>query len=467
MIHKYKKNHTHLVLDVNSGAVHVVDALVYDLLDHYPITSHRSEPHQQTCESFYAVYGRQAVLEAIEEIDFLVEQGLLCTPADDRIHEPPQRDPIVKALCLHVAHDCNLSCSYCFASEGVFQGERMLMDHHTAVAAIDFLFAHSGSRRHLEVDFFGGEPLLNFSLIQEVVAYTREKEKNTHKQTRFTVTTNGLALNENNMNWLNEHMSNVVFSLDGRPEVNDAMRCTCNGEGSYQHVYPRIHEMVSKRKEKPYFIRGTFTRMNLDFLQDVKHLVEHGFNEISIEPVVAPPDKEFSLRRKDVETICRQYDELALYYLDQKRQGRSFRFFHFLIDLQQGPCIRKRSSGCGAGTEYVAVTPDGALYPCHQFVGNKRFQMGDVVSGISGNSPLLQQFKESSIHHKHACRQCWAKFYCSGGCHANAWHANAHLHEPYEIGCLLEKARIENALMIKARESEESFHDSIHSKQNT
>lgn len=454
MIHKFMKNGVHMVLDVHSGAVHVVDALVDQLLVWGTLEADKllHVPGDQL-ERIQTHFGHQAVAEAMVEINQLVENGLLFTdplPQDEmRLQQPG----VTKALCLHVAHDCNMSCEYCFASEGTFKGQRSLMDRETAFSALDFLIEHSGNRVHLEVDFFGGEPLLNFNLVKETVAYGRKREAETGKVFRFTLTTNGLGLNQENMAYINEHMSNVVLSIDGRRQTNDQMRRCHNGEGTYDLILPKIKEMVRLRGDKPYFVRGTFTRNNLDFSKDVAHLAEEGFTEISIEPVVAPSDSPLALRTEDYQQIKEEYDALARYCLDKRLTGEPFRFFHFMIDLQQGPCMKKRATGCGAGTEYVAITPEGYVYPCHQFVGNETFKLGHVTTGITA-SAVKNKFRHATIYDKPSCRECWAMYYCSGGCHANAWHANETIREPYQIGCELEKARIETALMIMAKESE-------------
>ncbi len=459
MIHKFTKNGIHMVLDVHSGAVHVIDALVDELLNLGSLDEEEQfHVPAEKRKKLNTDFGQQAVAEALKEINQLILHKLLFTEPDTLEKMKTQQPGVIKALCLHVAHDCNMSCEYCFASEGTFKGQRSLMNRETAFAALDFLIDHSGKRNHLEVDFFGGEPLLNFELVKETVAYGRKRELETGKTFRFTLTTNGLGLNKENMAYINEHMSNVVLSIDGRPEINDNMRHCHNGEGTYQLILPKIKEMAALRGDKPHFVRGTFTRSNLDFSKDVAHLAEQGFKEISVEPVVAPAHSPLALREEDCQQIKDEYDALAAYYLDKRLLGDPFRFFHFMIDLQQGPCMKKRASGCGAGTEYVAITPEGDIYPCHQFVGNEPFKMGHVSTGIT-ESHVKDQFQHTTIYDKDDCRQCWAMYYCSGGCHANAWHTNGSVLKPYQLGCELEKARIETALMLMAKESEEKSDD--------
>jgi len=457
VIHAFRKNGINLVVDVNSGAVHVVDDLVYKIITFNDCkTSFQVDgEHRQHLEE---IYGSTAVKEALNEIHQLISGKLLYSEIDPLDEKRAYQPAVVKAICLHVAHDCNLSCAYCFASEGTFKGERSMMNVETGRAAIDFLIRNSGKRVHLEVDFFGGEPLLNMPLVKDVVAYARSCEKDAGKEFRFTLTTNGLALSEENMRWINKHMSNVVLSLDGRPETNDHMRKCRNGEGSYEKILPNIKRMASLRKDKPHFVRGTFTRENLDFADDVAHLVAQGFREISVEPVVAPPESPLSLREIDCDAIAKEYDRLAAFYLECTDNNQPFRFFHFNIDLKQGPCMKKRASGCGAGTEYVAITPEGDLYPCHQFVGNTSFCIGHVNTGLSAPETVAL-FEKATVFDKTACQECWAKYYCSGGCHANAWHTNGAVSQPYDIGCRIERSRIETALMLLARESEEINHD--------
>ncbi|RQD70596.1 MAG: thioether cross-link-forming SCIFF peptide maturase [Tindallia sp. MSAO_Bac2] len=450
MVHKFKRNGVIMATDINSGAVHVIDDLVYELLGETSVDNDKKK-------NLYLenTYGVDTVKAAMAEINELTENGMLYSAPDTESESITRNQSIIKAMCLHVAHDCNLSCEYCFAAEGTFHGERGMMSEETGKKALDLLVKRSGSRRQLEVDFFGGEPLLNFPLIKKLVHYGRSLEKTADKRFRFTLTTNGLALTEEIMDYINEEMDNVVLSLDGRRSVNDRMRKTLTGEGSYDAIQPRISQMVQKRGSKPYFVRGTFTARHLDFAADVIHMSDLGYDQISVEPVVGPPEMEYALQENHIPIIEKEYEKLAEAYLQRKGTENEFRFFHFILDLKQGPCMKKRASGCGAGTEYLAVTPEGDLYPCHQFVGQKDFCLGTVDSGPVNNSKL-ESFANATIYDKPACMDCWAKYYCSGGCHANAYFANHQLNQPYEIGCQMEKIRIETAMTILALESEES-----------
>ena len=356
---------------------------------------------------------------------------------------------MVKALCLHVAHTCNLSCKYCFAEEGEYHGQRVVMPLEVGKQALDFLVANSGSRRNLEVDFFGGEPLMNWQVVQELVSYGRSLEEKNGKKFRFTMTTNGVLLDEEKMEYLNREMSNVVLSIDGRPEVHDFMRPFPSGAGSYDKILPKFQEFAKRRGEKDYYVRGTFTRHNLDFSKDVLHLADLGFRQISMEPVVAPEDAEYAIRQEDLPVIYEEYDTLARQMIEREKEGRGFQFFHFMVDLSGGPCVYKRLSGCGSGTEYLAVTPWGDLYPCHQFVGEEAFQMGTVFDGIQ-KPEISQRFAACNVYTKPACRECFARFYCSGGCAANSYHFHKDMEQVYEIGCALERKRIECAILLKA-----------------
>ncbi|KPU28011.1 radical SAM protein [Caloranaerobacter sp. TR13] len=442
-IHMFQMNEKNIVLDINSGSVHVVDEIVWDIIKLYEDKSLES-----IINDLKNKYNQDDILEAYKEIQTLVDNELLFTKEENlNINYNPQN--IVKALCLHVAHDCNLKCEYCFASQGDFKGQRLLMPLEIGKKALDFLVESSGNRRNLEVDFFGGEPLMNFDVVKELVKYGRELEKKYDKRFRFTITTNGLLLNDDNMKFINENMDNVVLSLDGRKEVNDKMRKTINGSGSFDTIVPKFLELVKLRGEKSYYVRGTFTSHNLDFSKDVLKLHEIGFDSISVEPVVASPENDYAILEKHLKTILSEYEELSSKYIELKKAGKGFEFFHFMIDLSQGPCLIKRVVGCGAGVEYLAVTPEGDLYPCHQFVGNEEFKMGDVFSGVL-NEELREQFKKASVLTKNECQECWARFYCSGGCHANAYNFNKDITKPYKIGCEMEKKRIECAISIVA-----------------
>lgn len=443
-IHKYFLNDHYIVLDINSGAVHVVDRIVYDILDYYT-----SRPLEEIIHLLEDEYDSNSIIEAYGEIKELEKESLLFSEDVDTAKIKYNQDNIVKALCLHVSHDCNLRCKYCFASQGDFKGERSLMSLQVGKRALEFLVENSGNRRNLEVDFFGGEPLMNFELVKELVYYGRELEKNTNKHFRFTITTNGVLLDDEKIDFINEHMDNVVLSLDGRKEVNDKMRKTVNDQGSYDIIISKFKDLVNKRKDKDYYIRGTFTSYNLDFSQDALHFYNEGFKKISIEPVVTSPDEDYALKEEHLDTILNEYEKFSKDYIEIKKKDKEFLFFHFMIDLKQGPCLAKRSIGCGAGSEYMAVTPQGELYPCHQFVGNEKFKLGDVFNGVN-NLALREEFKRANVYNKEECSNCWAKFYCSGGCHANNYNTNNDIMEPYKVGCEMEKKRIECAISILA-----------------
>jgi uncharacterized protein len=443
-IHKFYLNDRYIVLDVYSGAVHVVDRIVYDILDYY-----KDYSLEEIVEKLEEKYEVSQIKEAYDEISTLEREGLLYSEDIDTKNIRYNSDNVIKAMCLHVAHDCNLRCKYCFASQGDFKGERSLMSLEVGKRALEFLCENSGKRRNLEVDFFGGEPLMNFDLVKELVNYGREIEKKYNKHFRFTITTNGVLLDDEKINYINENMDNVVLSLDGRKDVNDNMRKTVTGKGSYDVIVPKFKELVKKRGDKDYYIRGTFTSYNLDFSEDVLHFYNEGFKKISIEPVVTSPENDYALREEHIEKILSEYEKFSKEYIDIKKKDKDFLFFHFMIDLNQGPCLAKRSIGCGAGSEYVAVTPEGDLYPCHQFVGEEEFKLGDVFSGIS-NTEKRDEFKKANVFAKDECGSCWAKFYCSGGCHANAYNTNRDILRPYKIGCEMEKKRIECAISILA-----------------
>jgi len=452
MIHKFRMHGTNIVLDVNSGTVHVVDDAAYELTDEL------DKPDEAIIERFSAKYGRDVTRETLAELRELQRTGQLFSEDiyEEHLAQNPMYsdgEPTVKALCLHIAHDCNLRCRYCFASTGDFGRGRSLMPVSVAKRAIDFLIAKSGKRRNLEVDFFGGEPLLNFDTVKETVFYALEREKDAGKNFRFTITTNALLLNEEHKKFINEYMGNVVLSLDGRPEVNDRMRYRADGRGTYNDILPKIKDMAESRGQDNYYVRGTFTRENLDFSKDVLHLADLGFKQVSVEPVVAAKDTGFDLRHEDLPALFREYEDLALEYVRRHRESRGFNFFHFMIDLEHGPCVIKRMKGCGSGHEYLAVTPEGDLYPCHQFVGMERFKMGNVNESFDIDTSISNMFRKNNIYTNPECRKCWARFFCSGGCAANAWQFNNSLDKPYDIGCELERKRVECALWIRAVES--------------
>ena len=429
MIHLYRFQDLNIVLDVNSGAVHAVSDTVFDIL------SFSSKEVSDT--------------EAKAEIDELIESGLLFSPEPDENEVSPEgRGAVIKAMCLHVAHDCNMRCDYCFADAGGFDGTRGLMPLDTGKRAIDFLLEQSGDRVNLEIDFFGGEPLMNFSVVKALVAYGREREKEYGKNIRFTITTNGLLLDDEKTAFINENMDNVILSIDGRPEVNDRMRKTVSGEGTYSLIIDKLTCFVEKRKSN-YYVRGTYTAYNKDFAEDVRHLASLGFKNISVEPVVTDSCEPWALIEKDLPCLYEEYDRLAELILESEEEGKPVSFFHFVVDLEQGPCVYKRASGCGAGTAYVAVTPEGDIFPCHQFAGDPSFWLGSVHDDHFENR-LAETFEKSHIFAKDECRSCWAKYYCSGGCHAAALHCEGDLMKPHSLSCALEKKRLECAIGLAA-----------------
>ncbi|MGL5712687.1 MAG: thioether cross-link-forming SCIFF peptide maturase [Paraclostridium sp.] len=449
MIHKFSMNGYNMVLDVNGGAVHVVDEVAYKLLDFY-----KEKELNEIIDILKDNYSKEQVTEAYNEMKTLEEEGLLYTE-DTYKHHPSfiGRKPVVKALCLHIAHDCNLKCTYCFAAQGDFGGAKEMMSFEVGKKAIDYLIANSGSRRNLEIDFFGGEPLMNFEVVKQLVEYGRSVEKENNKNIRFTITTNGILLDDEKSAYINENMHNVVLSLDGRKEVNDRMRPTLNDKGSYDIIMPKFKKLVESRpKDKYYYIRGTFTRDNLDFSKDVMHFADEGFALTSVEPVVDDESNPFALRKEDMPAVFAEYEKLAVEYSDRLLNGDDFKFFHFMIDLNQGPCVIKRITGCGAGNEYLAVVPNGDIYPCHQFVGNEDYKMANILDEeIVMPKELSKKFRDAHVYSKEDCQTCWNKFYCSGGCHANATNFNNDVMKPYELGCEMQKKRTECAIMIQAR----------------
>ena len=448
LVHRYKNNGYNIILDINSGCIHVVDELVYDavgLLD-------EGKTAEQISEILNDTYPAQDIENALEEIQELKDKDMLFTTdiyenAIEQFSE--HHEPVVKALCLHIAHDCNLACRYCFAEEGEYHGHRELMTYETGKQALDFLIANSGSRRNLEVDFFGGEPLMNWQVVKELVRYGREQEKIHNKNFRFTLTTNGVLLNDEIMEFANQEMGNVVLSIDGRKEVHDHMRPFPKGAGSYDLILPKFKKFAESRHQDKYYVRGTFTHYNLDFSKDVLSLADQGFKQISVEPVVAPDEADYAIRREDLPQIFEEYDALAREMIKREKEGNGFNFFHFMIDLTGGPCVYKRLSGCGSGTEYLAVTPWGDLYPCHQFVGTEEFLMGNVWEGIK--TPEIQkEFRHCNVYTKEECKKCFARFYCSGGCAANSYNFHGSINDAYDVGCELQRKRVECAIMIKA-----------------
>lgn len=450
MIHKYKLNGYNIVLDVHSGGVHLVDELTYDMLDNV------SPPFEEKCpeniiEKLSRFYDRDEILSCYEEVKELYNEHILFS---DDTYEKFAKYSVaapLKSMCLLVTMDCNLRCRYCFAEAGDYgMKKRKLMSFETGKRALDYLLENSGDRENLEVDFFGGEPLMNFDVVKQLVMYGRSREKDfINKHFRFTVTTNGILLDDEKTDFINREMSNVVLSIDGRKEVNDRMRTHINGSGTYDEIIEKYKKLVEKRKHQNYYVRGTFTKHNLDFTNDVLSLSEQGFKEISAEPVVADAKKDYALTERDLPAIFSEYERLAQAILVSDKQGKHFNFFHFMIDLDHGPCAIKRLRGCSSGNEYVAVTPDGDIYPCHQFVGVEKYRMGNIAEGKI-NSDIRNEFAAANIYSKDDCKNCWAKFYCSGGCNANNYTYNGDIHSPYKISCELEKKRLECAIMIKA-----------------
>lgn len=447
LIHKFKQGGKCFVLDVNTGAVHIVDELVYDLVDDNKLRS-----KEELVADFGAKYGADVVEEAYEELQELVAEGILYTEDqyEDIAHSSMDDRDYIKAVCLNIIHACNLRCKYCFADEGEYNGHKGKMSLETAKKAIDYVVKRSGPRKNIEIDLFGGEPTMMMDTIKEIIAYARENEAKWNKRIRFTMTTNATLLTDEMMDYMDKELENIILSIDGRKEVNDKVRIRFDGKGSYDQILPNIKKMVAKRdKTKAHTVRGTFTRENLDFYEDVKMMVDEGFREISIEPVVLEDGHPLALRKEDLPKIFESYDKLYDELVQKKAEGKEFNFYHFKVDLNGGPCVYKRISGCGAGFEYVAITPQGEVYPCHQFVGKEEYKLGSIYDD-SYNADLGMSFKKAHIYNKPKCRNCWARFYCSGGCQANNLSFNGNINIPYEIGCKMQKKRIECAIALKA-----------------
>ena len=471
MIHQYKSSGLNIVMDIESGSVHIVDDIVYDMVHALDAMDNVTDFRTVSGEDFIPApydkisgylsfmlpsYGEADIKEAYEEVSELIEAGSLFTDDiyKDFVMDFKKRTTVVKALCLHIAHDCNLACKYCFAEEGEYHGKRELMSFEVGRKALDFLVANSGTRTNLEVDFFGGEPLMNFEVVKQLVEYGRSLEEPNNKKFRFTLTTNGVLLNDDILEFANKEMSNLVLSIDGRKEVHDRMRPRRGGQGSYDEIVPKFQHAAESRNQMNYYVRGTYTRNNLDFAKDVIHMADLSFEQISVEPVVADPCEDYALREEDIPKLLEQYDELLAEMIKRRKAGKGFNFFHFMIDLSGGPCVAKRLSGCGSGTEYLAVAPSGDLYPCHQFVGMKDFLLGNVDEGVT-NTSVRDEFKLCNVYAKEKCRSCFAKFYCSGGCAANSYNFSGSINGTYEIGCELQKKRIECAIALKALEMDE------------
>ena len=446
-------------MDVYSGSVHVVDDVCYDVIE--KLYTPEEEPTAESLKQpevlkklnaeLGQTYEADEIRDALADVIELTEGGQLFVKDtyECMVDIVKQRKTVVKALCLHIAHDCNLACKYCFAEEGEYHGRRALMSYEVGKKALDFLIANSGNRHNLEVDFFGGEPLMNWQVVKDLVAYGREQEKIHDKHFRFTVTTNGVLLNDEIQEFINKEMDNVVLSLDGRKEINDQMRPFRNGKGSYDLIVPKFRKLADSRNQEKYYIRGTFTRNNLDFSNYILHFADLGFKQMSIEPVVGEESDPYAIRKEDLPQIMEEYDKLAKIMIEREKEGKGFNFFHFMIDLNGGPCVAKRLSGCGSGTEYLAVTPWGDLYPCHQFVGQEDFLMGNVDDGIV-RPEIADDFRSCNVYSKENCKNCFAKFYCSGGCMANSYNFHGTIHDTYEIGCEMQRKRVECAIMIKA-----------------
>ena len=453
MIHCYKLGGLNIVLDICSGSIHVVDEVVYDMIEMY-----EQKSKEQIKEELLAKYSDredvtpEELYECFAAIEELKAAGKLFTPdtfapiANDLKQKTAG---VVKALCLHVAHTCNLNCEYCFASQGKYQGERAVMSFEVGKQALDFLIENSVGRTNLEVDFFGGEPLMNFDVVKELVAYARSREKECRKNFRFTLTTNGILVDDDVIEFSNREMSNVVLSLDGRKEVHDRYRVDYAGNGSWEKIVPKFQKFVEARGNKNYYMRGTFTHANPDFLNDIQQMLDLGFTELSMEPVVCGENDPSRLTKEDLAIVMDQYEKLAELMHERRKAGKPFTFYHYMIDLKSGPCIYKRVSGCGSGTEYMAVTPWGDLYPCHQFVGDEKFLLGNIWDGVT-NHEVQQEFASCNVYARPECHDCWAKLYCSGGCAANAYHATGSIKGIYKDGCELFRKRMECAIMLEA-----------------
>lgn len=459
MIHSYKMKGYNIIIDQNSGCVHSVDEVAYDIINMF-----ETEPKEKIKALILDKYSKRDDVTpddidlCFEDIEALIKDGRLFAKDafENSALDFKKRQGVLKAICLHVAHDCNLACKYCFAGKGEYDGPKGLMSFETGKRALDFLVEKSGTRKNLEVDFFGGEPLLNWEVCKKLVEYGRSIEKEHGKNFRFTLTTNGVLVNDEVINFCNREMGNVVLSLDGRKETHDRLRTTCNGKGSYDLIVDKFKKFANARNQADYYMRGTYTHYNTDFSKDIIHMADLGFKELSIEPVVSDPTDPYALKENDLPILKEQYEILADEMLRRYRNGNGFTFYHYMIDLNSGPCIVKRISGCGVGTEYMAVTPSGELYPCHQFVGDEKFLLGDIWKGVT-NTAILDEFKGCNVYSHPECKDCFAKLYCSGGCAANAYHTMGSVNGIYEFGCELHRKRIECAIMLKVAEAEENL----------
>lgn len=449
MIHKYKLSGYNVLLDVNSGGVHIIDDLTYDLLDNVE-PPFEDECPEKILSKLGKVYNADEIKECYDEIVSLYNDKILFSEDDYEKYALTSVASPIKAMCLHIAHDCNLRCKYCFASTGDYKEGRMLMSLETGRKAIDFLIEKSADRKFLEVDFFGGEPTLNFEVVKQIVEYARSREEEANKKFRFTITTNGVLLNDEMIEFVNKEMNNVVLSIDGRKEVNDRLRVRADGSGSYDTIIPKFKKLVAARgSDKDWYVRGTYTKYNLDFSNDVMHLFEQGFDQISVEPVMADPKMPYAITQADLPRIFDEYEELMKKITEVRNSGKFINFFHFMLDLDQGPCAIKRLRGCGCGNEYVAIAPNGDIYPCHQFVGIEDYKLGSLYNG-SFNDELKNVFAAAHVYSKPECKKCWAKFYCSGGCNANNYIYAGDIHNAYKLSCEIQKKRLECAILMKA-----------------
>lgn len=454
MIHKFKAKDICILLDTNSGGVHVIDDVTFDLLDHAEPPFEKECP-KNVMDILKENYTEEEIKEAYADILELYDNKLLYSDDVYGDYSKTVVESPIKAMCLHISHDCNLRCKYCFASTGDFGKGRKLMPFEVGKAAIDFLLEKSVGRENLEVDFFGGEPLMNFDVVKQIVEYARSKEEEYHKNFRFTITTNGMLLDDDTIDYINKEMYNVVLSIDGRKEVNDRMRVRVDGSGCYDRILPKFKKLVDGRGDKEYYVRGTYTKYNLDFSEDVMHLYEAGFDEISVEPVIESPEEAYAITEEDLDQIYAEYDKLVDRIGAIRKNGKHINFFHFMIDLDQGPCVIKRLRGCGSGNEYVSITPDGDIYPCHQFVGHDEYKMGNIEEGTFNND-IKKEFAGCHVYSKPACQACWARFYCSGGCNANNFVFNGDIHKAYELSCKIQRKRIECAILMKVLEQLEA-----------
>lgn len=454
MIHKFKAKDICILLDTNSGGVHVIDDVTFDLLDHAEPPFEKECP-KNVMDILKENYTEEEIKEAYADILELYDNKLLYSDDVYGDYSKTVVESPIKAMCLHISHDCNLRCKYCFASTGDFGKGRKLMPFEVGKAAIDFLLEKSVGRENLEVDFFGGEPLMNFDVVKQIVEYARSKEEEYHKNFRFTITTNGMLLDDDTIDYINKEMYNVVLSIDGRKEVNDHMRVRVDGSGCYDRILPKFKKLVDGRGDKEYYVRGTYTKYNLDFSEDVMHLYEAGFDEISVEPVIESPEEAYAITEEDLDQIYAEYDKLVDRIGAIRKNGKHINFFHFMIDLDQGPCVIKRLRGCGSGNEYVSITPDGDIYPCHQFVGHDEYKMGNIEEGTFNND-IKKEFAGCHVYSKPACQECWARFYCSGGCNANNFVFNGDIHKAYELSCKIQRKRIECAILMKVLEQLEA-----------